>query len=48
MPNLPDSPRVYSVMLASEHKQGLHETTPHAMCRDCHPEEAELFDRATS
>jgi hypothetical protein len=36
----------YAVVLASEHKQGLHEEVPHRMCRECHPEEAELMDRA--
>lgn len=35
----------YTLMLASEHKQGLHEDTPHKMCRACHPVEAELLDR---
>ncbi|WP_164331354.1 hypothetical protein [Streptomyces sp. RLB1-9] len=36
---------MYSVMLASEHKQGLHEDTPHKMCRACHPAEAALLDQ---
>jgi hypothetical protein len=35
----------YAVMLASEHKQGLHEDTPHKMCRACNAEEAELLDQ---
>lgn len=39
-------PTAYTLMLASEHKQGLHEDTPHKMCRACHPVEAELLDRA--
>jgi hypothetical protein len=34
----------YALVLASEHKQGLHEDTPHKMCRQCHPAEAELLD----
>lgn len=43
----PDMPEqtMYSVMLASEHKQGLHEDTPHKMCRACHPAEAALLDQ---
>jgi hypothetical protein len=37
---------MYSVMLASEHKQGLHhEDSLHKMCRECHPVEAALLDQ---
>jgi len=36
---------MYAVMLASEHKQGLHEDVPHRMCRQCHSAEAELLDQ---
>lgn len=35
----------HTIVLISEHKQGLHQETPHKMCRLCHPEEAELLDR---
>jgi hypothetical protein len=38
-------PTAYTLMLASEHKQSLHEDNPHKMCRACHPAEADLFDR---
>jgi hypothetical protein len=41
---MPD-PTAYTLMLASEHKQGLHEDTPHKMCRQCHPAEAALLDQ---
>lgn len=37
------SDETYALMLASEHRQGRHHDAPHRMCRDCHPEEAELL-----
>jgi hypothetical protein len=35
----------YSLILIGEHNRGIHDETPHKMCRLCHPEEAELLDR---
>lgn len=48
MPVPEPTTRMYALVLASEHRQGLHEERPHKMCRACHPEEAELLDRASS
>lgn len=35
----------YTVILISEHNQGLHEEEPHKMCRLCNPDEAILLDQ---
>lgn len=45
MPVPEPTTRMYSLMLASEHRQGLHEEDPHKMCRSCNPVEAALLDR---
>jgi hypothetical protein len=39
------SQTAYTIVLISEHNQGLHFESPHEMCRLCHPEEAKLLDQ---